>query len=173
MSIMKFGPLTIALGALLLIAPSAGHARGLPHRSQIGFFIQRDSRLTGPVSSIYVASLVGRQPAVPVKPLARSRFTTFLDSLFGRRDNASRPRATANFVRKTKPESKGHKLEEMEVVQPTVAPDDKAVSLMTPAATSTAVSPQSPPIAPISTPNPGVSNPGVPRINDLPTLPLE
>ncbi|HXW20529.1 MAG TPA: hypothetical protein VEK35_08510 [Roseiarcus sp.] len=61
----------------------------------------------------------------------------------------------------------------MEVVQPTVAPDDKAVSLMTPAATSTAVSPQSPPIAPIPTPNPGVSNPGVPRINDLPTLPLE
>jgi hypothetical protein len=172
MSMMKLCSLIIALGALLVVTPSVAYPgmNGLPHLSQIGFMIRPGgNQLTGPVNPIYLASLVGRQAAGSVKRPARSTLATLFANLFGQRDNVSRPRASANiFGRKLKRESKGPKLEETLGAQPTVAPNEKAASFITPAATPAAASPQSPPITPVLMPGPGTS-----RINDLPALPLE
>ena len=173
MSHMKLGSLMIALGAVLLVAPSVAHASiyGLPHCAQVGVSIQPgETQLTDPVRPIYLASLLGRQGSVSVKPPARSRFTSIFDYLFGRRGNVSRAKGTVTIVRKQRLESKGPKLDETLAAQPAVTADEKAASFVTPAATPAAApaSAQSPPIAPIPTPNPGPS-----RINDLPALPLE
>jgi hypothetical protein len=143
---------------------------GLPHRPQIGLLIQPDgSQLTDSFSSIYLAGLVGRQGAGSVKRPARSTLATLFDDLFGQKGNVFRPKASANiFGRKPKRESKGPKLEEMLVTQPTATPNEKAISFVTPAATPTAASPQSPPFTPVL-----MSGPGTSQINDLPALPLE
>src|SRR5271170_1518915 len=181
MSTVKLCSLMIALGALLVVTPSAAHAgmNGLPHRPQIGFPIQPDgNQLADLGNPIYLAALVGRQVAGPVKRPARSTLATLFSKLFGQRENMSRPRTSANiFVRRPKQESKGPELEETPVTQPTVAPNEKAASFIAPAATPTAAttaatptaaSPQSPPITPVLMPGPGTS-----QINDLPALPLE
>ena len=55
MSIIKLSSLLIALGALLVVAPSVGNSsmNGLPDRPQIGFLIQPGGKqLTDPVSPI-------------------------------------------------------------------------------------------------------------------------
>ena len=169
MSHMKLSSLMIALGAVLLVAPSVAHASiyGLPHCAQVGLSIQPgETQLTDPVRPIYLASLLGRQGSVSVKPPARSKFASIFDYLCGRRGNVSRAKGTVTIVRKQRPESKGPKVDETQAAQPAVTADEKAASFITPAATPAAA--QSPPIAPIPTPNPGPS-----RINDLPALPLE
>jgi hypothetical protein len=169
MNIIKLGSRIVALGVLLIVAPSVGHPmNGLPHRPQIGFIIQpSENQLTDPVSSIYLASFVRGEATVSVKPRARSTLATLFDALFGRRHNMSRPKAAASIMgRKSKPESNGPKLEETLVTQQTVAPHEKAASLTTPAATPTAASP--PPIAPILSPSSSAT-----KVNDLQVLPLE
>jgi hypothetical protein len=182
MSIMKLRSLMIALGALLAVTPSVAlpSMNGLPHRPQIGLLTQPGGdQLTDPVNPIYLANLVGRQAAGSVKRPARSTLATLFANLFGQSDSrASRPRASANiFVRKPKREGKGPILEETPVSEPTVAPNEKAVSFIvpaptptaaTPAPTPTAASPQSRPITPVL-----MSGPGASQINDLPALPLE
>jgi hypothetical protein len=172
MRMMKLCSLIIALGALLVVTPSVAYPsmNGLPHLPQIGSLIlPGGNQLTDPANPIHLASLVGRQAAGSVKRPARSTLATLFANLFRQRDNVYRPRASANiFVRKPKRESQGPKLEETPGAQPTVAPDEKAASFITPAAMPAAASSQSPPITPVLTPGPGAS-----RINDLPALPLE
>jgi hypothetical protein len=179
MSITKLCSLAIALSSPPVVAPSMGHpsTSEFPYfaasdRPQIDFFIHSSGDQSTDAAvrrrPVYLASLVGRQVVISVKRPTHSTLTTLFDSLFGRRENVSRPRATANlFVRGPKLESKGSKLEEMQLTQPTAVPNEKATSFITPTATPTGASPQSS-IAPILTPSPTSST-----INDLPTLPLE
>jgi hypothetical protein len=178
MSITKLRSRAIAWSALFVFAPSTGYpsTSELPHfapdRPQIAFpMLPSDNQLTDPVirrRPVYLAGLVGREPAVPVKRSTRSTLNKLFDALFGRRDNVSRPRATATlFTRGVKPENKGSILEETQAAQPSAAPSEKALSFIAPVATPIPTSPQSPPIAPL-TPSSAAS-----KINDLPALPLE
>jgi hypothetical protein len=181
MSIPKLSALALVLSACSVMALSVGHANTIEialhapgDGPQIEPMIQASgNQLTDPVHRGGPA--IRRQTAPPVERPSRSMLTTLFDGLFGRKDDVAPPRPPADYLEmpKSKPQVKRLKSKQTPVAQPTAAPgDNKAISLVTPAATSNPASPPSPPTAPVapSTPTPNVS---APKINDLPVAPLE